>query len=460
MLRLDSLQLDMIGSARLRIALSSLAFGAVLAACASAPSPPTPAGEASAVEAPALDAGPLGSTVLDQARADRQILVTVTPRDSWSSARAGTSSKAYGGRYRASARTRKLVRAIASDYELRQLESWPMRPLGVHCIVFELPERARSEEVIARLSEDERVESVEPMQLFTTESSSYNDPYLVLQHGVDAMQVREAQRWSRGEGVRIAVIDTGIDVAHPELAGHVRLVGDFVSSGEAAVPPDHHGTAIAGIIVASVNNGIGIIGVAPSAEILALRACWQRSEEAREGLCNSFTLAKALVAAIEERPEVINLSLAGPTDPLLERLLRVAVDRGIVVVAARSDRSGHTFPADVAGVVAVGAPRPVDGDDSSIGPRRVALLAPGEEILTTVPGGGFDFVSGHSVAAAHVSGVAALLLELRPRLSSEELTTLLSSTSQREISAGVERVGLVNACTALARFVREAACGG
>ncbi|MDX1644763.1 MAG: S8 family serine peptidase [Thermoanaerobaculia bacterium] len=428
--------------------LSAALVATVLTACASAPALPPAAGAAE--ERPALD----------ESRADRQILVTVVPRGSWSSARAGTSSKAYAGRYGASARTRKLVRQIASDYELVEVEAWPMRPLGVHCIVFEVPEPAVTEQVVARLAKDERIESVEPMQIFSVESDSYNDPYLALQHSVDAMQVREAQRWSRGTGVRIAVVDTGIDLAHPELAEHVRLARDFVSTGGASVPPDHHGTAVAGIIVASVNNGIGIIGVAPAAEILALRACWQRSDEAPEGICNSFTLAKALVAAIEERPDVINLSLAGPDDPLLGRLLRLAVARGIVVVAARSDRPGHTFPAGVPGVVAVGAARAGGADASATRPELASLLAPGEEILTTVPGGGFDFVSGHSVAAAHVSGVAALLLELRPRLSTEEMAGLLSAASRREIAPGVEDVGLVNACFALARLVGDTACGG
>lgn len=429
-----------------------LTFAAVmammLAGCASARTPPP------------VPAAAGQNAALDESRAERQILVTVVPRGSFSSARAGTSSKAYAGRYSASARTRKLVRQIASDYELVEVESWPMRPLGIHCIVFEVPERADTGEVVADLAEDERVESVEPMQIFNVESDSYNDPYLELQHSVDAMQVREAQRWSRGTGVRIAVVDTGVDLSHPELAEHVRMARDFVSTGGATVPPDHHGTAVAGIIVASVNNGIGIIGVAPAAEILALRACWQRSEEAREGICNSFTLAKALVAAIEERPDVINLSLAGPADPLLERLLRLAVERGIVVVAARSDRPGHTFPAGVRGVVAVGALRAGEADGTSTRPELASLLAPGDEILTTVPGGGFDFVSGHSVAAAHVSGVAALLLELRPRLSTEELASLLSAASRREVSPGVEGVGLVNACFALARLVGDTACGG
>lgn len=397
----------------------------------------------------------------DESRLDRQILVTVVPRDSWETVRAGTSSKAYAARYRVSARTRKVIGSLAADYRLTEVEGWPMRPLGIHCVVFELAEGASLEDTLERLAADRRVESVEPMQVFAVESAAYNDPYLGLQHGVDEMHVLEAQRWSRGEGVRIAIVDTGVDVTHPELSGHIRWTGDFVGrEGEPEVPPDHHGTAVAGVIVASVDNGIGIVGVAPSAELLVLRACWERSPDERRGICSSFTLAKALVAAIERRPDVLNLSLAGPSDPLLQRLLTVAVERGIVVVAARGDRAEDLFPAGVGGVVAVGAPREPEGIGAVGGPRLRTLLAPGDEILTTTPGGGFDFVSGHSLAAAHVSGIAALLLARRPHLTGEQLDRLLRETSSHVSASGTGGPGVVDACDALARLIDVPRCGG
>ncbi len=287
-------------------------------------------------------------------------------------------------------------------------------------------------------------------------SGGYDDPYLRLQHGIAAMQVESAHRWASGLGVRIAVIDTGVDAKHPELRQRVALARDFVERPPA--PGDQrHGTAVAGIIASSAGNGLGIVGVAPDVELLALKACWHEPFGGTEGICDRHTLAKALAFAVELRPDIINLSLAGPADPLLERLVATALERGIVVVAAASDRPGEEFASRLPGVLAVraAAAGPVP---ATAGLGAEPLAAPGDEVIAPVPGGGFAFVSGSSAAAAHVTGVAALLLERQPSLGAERLLALLRQATRRVESPGAGPITVVNACAALAEVTPGVAC--
>ena len=135
--------------------------------------------------------------------------------------------------------------------------------------------------------------------------------------------------------MRVAVVDTGVDFDHPDLRGRVVKAQNFVDRvGDRNFTTDVHGTAVAGLIAATAGNGVGIVGVAPEAEIYALKACWQQPPGAREAVCNSYTLAKAVDFAIGQGVQVLNFSLAGPPDPLLGRLIGQALARGIVVVAA------------------------------------------------------------------------------------------------------------------------------
>src|SRR6185369_8421588 len=147
------------------------------------------------------------------------------------------------------------------------------------------------------------------------------------------IHVPEAQKWSKGRGVTIALIDTGVDTAHPELAGRIRLTRNFVDNDAERFQMDRHGTAVAGVIAALTNNGQGIVGIAPAADLIALKACWQERLDA-PAVCNTLTLAEALAFAIERRSQIINLSLTGPSDPLLTRLVGRAVEQGILVLGA------------------------------------------------------------------------------------------------------------------------------
>jgi subtilisin family serine protease len=184
---------------------------------------------------------------------------------------------------------------------------------------------------------------------------------------------------------------------------------------------------------------------------LALRACWQESPNDAAAVCSSFTLAKALQYALESHVKIVNLSLAGPRDHLLERLLDVALSRQITVVGAidaSADDGG--FPASYPGVFAVAderaPPLVIDG----------ALRAPGEDIPTTQPGARWGFVTGSSYSAAEVSGLVALVRQLSPDITPAQLRDALNARTALGLAA--MRPSMIDACAAVARVSGSCVC--
>ena len=389
---------------------------------------------------------------------DRLIVVTLRNDNAPVPTRAGSTLRGYDtvSRYSAGPAARAMARALASDHKLQEVASWPIAALDVHCIVFAVPADAAGPAMIDRLRHDARVESVQPLQSFATQAvigappARYNDPYESLQRSLASMEIPAAHRWSRGSGIHVAVIDTGVDIHHPDLAGRIVEHRNFVDSDAAAFRRDRHGTAVAGVIAASANNDIGIVGIAPEASLHVYKACWQQTPGGG-ALCNTFTLAKALAASIDARVQIVNLSLAGPADPLLTRLVMAGQRRGVTFVgAAPPDATTMGFPTAVAGVIEVAA---LEQQQSG----RTQLLAPGAEILTLAPAGHYDFASGSSVATANVSGAIALLLSRDKRASPARLRQLLAASSQSAATTDADARG-VNACAALSALLRTTAC--
>src|SRR5262249_17905847 len=177
-------------------------------------------------------------------------------------------------------------------------------------------------------------ESVQVNQTFGGLAETHDDPYASLQYGAHAIRADLAHHLATGKGVRVAVVDTGADTTHPDLRQRIVRTATFVEGGDRTFAEDSHGTAVAGIIAADADNGIGIFGIAPAAEIMVARACWRRRATEPVALCSSWTLAKAVDFAITSDARVLNMSLGGPPDPLLARLITKAVERGVTVVAA------------------------------------------------------------------------------------------------------------------------------
>lgn len=334
--------------------------------------------------------------------------------------------------YGAGASAEPVLNALATEYGIVRVSGWPMRSLAVHCEVYTIAPGTDVDAVVARLAQDARVDSAEPLRHFQTltapspnlqtQSEAGNsrrpDSYRGLQHSLDELDVDGAHALSRGRGIRIAVIDSGIDSSHPDLNNAVSVRRDFTSAQPAA-----HGTEVAGVIAAR-GDGQGILGVAPEAQLLDLRACWGDGSSSGPASCDSFSLAQALDYAVTNAVDVINLSLAGPEDPLLSRLLKAAEARAICVVAAAApgDSTSSGFPASVRSVIVVGM-----SDPTAHEPASARVRAPGTDVLTTFPGARYDYASGSSLAAAHVSGIVALARALYPRLRPQQVRTLLAA---------------------------------
>ncbi len=321
------------------------------------------------------------------------------------------------------------ARRLEADHAVELVAEWPLSSIDVHCFVFRAEDGADLDALERELRRANGVRTVQRMRQFSLLGESYSDEYLSLQRSLVAINALKVHRYSTGRDVRVAVVDTGIDTSHPDLAAQVATAKDFVADAPETRSEEIHGTAMAGVIAADGTNGRGIVGVAPDARILALRACWQADGQ---GHCSSFSLARAINFAIVKDVDVLNLSLAGPYDPLLAELIEAALARGLVVVAALGDPVHGNFPASMQGVIAAGAVAPGEtwtGETRTgeIGAQGSAppLPAPGVDVITTTAGGGYDFFSGSSVAAAHVSGVAALLLEREPNLTPSQLHAAL-----------------------------------
>jgi subtilisin family serine protease len=440
---------------RTRALLAAL-LGLILSGCASGPS-----------QSQAQRGQPSSAPT---ANPERLVVVTVRNTPGPRVPRAGSTVRDYDTRsYSISPLARSTARAIAASHNLREVSSWPIAALGLHCLVYELPIGTARGVILETLRLDHRVESAQPLHTFDTlstanlpaTSSKYNDPYQRLQENLQTLGIHQAHEWSRGEGIAIAVIDTAVDVAHPDLRGRVTRQQSFLEPAAlAASNPQQraqHGTAVAGVIAAVANNWQGIVGIAPAATVHAWNACWPDAGNTGRSFCNTFTLAKALAAAVDNSAHIINLSLAGPSDPLLTRLVKHALRRGVIVVGATAgEHQSPYFPADIDGVISVSST--ATGTLPAADGHSATLLAPGTDVLTLVPSGDYDFQSGSSLATASISGGIALLLARDHQLGAAEVRQLLAASSQLQMTA-VGATYSVNICTALARLIHRPDCG-
>jgi hypothetical protein len=398
-----------------------------------------------------IDSRALGNQVSDSA--ERFIIVAVDNAPAAYVAHPGTTPRSYdaGAGYGPSSRARQSMRAVEKEYGLREVNAWPIEPLHIHCAVLEIPSGMDRTTLLTALAKDRRVKLTQPLQTFATRTEGYNDPYVGLQRGFQQMDVADAHPWSRGEGVKVAIIDTGVDIEHPDLRGSIAAAVNFVDADDAQFRRDRHGTEMAGVIAAVANNREGIVGVAPNARLFIFKACWQASADADAARCNSFTLARALTAAFDAHAQVVNLSLAGPDDPLVSDLIREGLRRGVLFVgAAADDSSAEDSLLHHPGIIEVASAETHSATAN-------ALYAPGREILTLLPGGHYDFASGTSVATAQVSGVVALILAKNPGLSGAGAYRLLHDTSSLSKTADGSVKG-VDACAAVVTLVGQGVC--
>jgi len=246
-------------------------------------------------------------------------------------------------------------------------------------------------------------------------------------------------------------VDTGIDTSHPDLRGAV-AASETLIAGRPEMRSDAHGTAIAGIVAARGIDG-GVLGIAPAATLVSIQACAAESPGSLQAECPADRVAQGVDLAVSRGVQILNLSFGGPPNTVVDRIVLEAIlVHQVIVVAAAGNNGPHgppEYPAALPGVVAVAATNNQDMLDghSNLG-SYVSLLAPGVDILTTVPDDRYAFVSGTSYAAAVTSGVLALLIEAEGRSNPSEAIAALRDGAD-PIQVPGRRLGRVNVCRAL-----------
>lgn len=325
------------------------------------------------------------------------------------------------------------VDELARRYRLTRLGAQNVPLIGATVGLFRIADGRSVDAVQSQLRTDAGVRAVQPNFRYVLQDQasrpapSEGDP---AQYALAKLRLPEAHRLALGSDVTVAVIDSGIDVAHPELAGAIAGTFDALGSKEGA---HVHGTGIAGAIVAHGR----LMGSAPRARILAIRAFGSApgaTEKSGGAESTSFVLIKALDHAASHGARVINMSFAGPQDALVERAVTAAAGRGIVLVAASGNagpKSPPLYPAANAGVIAVSA---TDDHDrlfaASTRGRHIAVAAPGVDIFLPAPDNKYQMTSGTSFSAAHISGLAALMIERNPALKPEDVRAILMQTAR------------------------------
>lgn len=350
------------------------------------------------------------SSSIDHRSIDDRIVVTLKmPVDT-------LHAPAPSGRMRYSPKNPEVMRravqeqaeALADRMSLVIEQQWPIHALRVNCVVYRLPESSREpvrrRSLVHELESLPIVDAVQPMNSFVVQSAGRQA----------TAATAEADSTPTGKGVVIAIVDTGADLAHKAFAqSQIRsqIKGrDLVSDRPLAdMPAEQHGTAILGLLLSRQEHGSNLQGLVPDASILLFRACWEDGHAAA-ALCNTFTLAKALAAVLDSRADIVNLSISGPVDPLLERLGALLVEDGKLLVAAGDSRQG--FPGSVPGSVLA-----VEWSES------------GESVLTSLPGNRYGLKSGTSIDAARLTAALAHLKEKNLAL---EATPLLRSLLDRD----------------------------
>jgi hypothetical protein len=314
---------------------------------------------------------------------------------------------------------------LARRHGLARLQSQNFLLIGSTIGLFRVTNRRAVETVSRELATEASVRSVQPNFRYVLQEQkaelTEGDP---AQYAVAKLRLPQAHTLAHGTNVTVAVIDSGIDVNHPELANAIAASFDALGSKEG---PHVHGTGVAGAIVAHAR----LMGSAPAARILAIRAFGAAPNGAES---TSYVILKGLDYAAAHGAEIVSMSFAGPKDGLIERGIAAIAGKGIVMVAAAGNagaKSPPLYPAANPNVIAVSA---TDAQDrlftASNRGGYIAIAAPGVDIFLPAPDNKYQMTSGTSFSAAYVSGLAALMLERNPALKPDEVRAILMKTAR------------------------------
>jgi subtilisin family serine protease len=350
--------------------------------------------------------------------------------------------------------TSRQTDALARRQRLTRLQSATFGLGGTTLVRWRITDRRSVPAVVRALETDATVISAQPNYLFalqdqigTPAAQREGDPG---QYILDKMHLPQAHELAKGDKVLVAVIDSGVDITHPDLAGDIAGSFDALGTG---LKPHMHGTAIAGAIAAHGR----LMGAAPAAQILAVRAF---SGDGGPDDGNTYAIMTGLDWAVSHGARIINMSFAGPQDPGIARSLAAAHAKGVAMVAAAGNRGAKSpplYPAADPNVIAVTS---TDANDQlpafANRGRYVAVAAPGVDLMLLAPNGTLQLASGTSFSAAYVTGTAALMLERRPDLVPDTLRQALIGTAHHLVSKGNDKTaddqsgaGLVDAYQAV-----------
>jgi subtilisin family serine protease len=324
------------------------------------------------------------------------------------------------------AMTPALIAALEQRHNLAHLDQLASQLTGTNLVLARIQDQRTVAAVILALETDAQVMAAQPNYLFTLQQieAARRSGDAAPQYALAKLRLPEAHQLAKGGNVLVAMIDSGVDSSHPELTGAIADSYDLLQGSRA---PHSHGTAIAGLIGAHSK----LLGAAPAARILTVRA-FDSDSANPQGV--TFNILKGLDWSAVKGARVINMSFAGPSDPAIHRSLDSANKNGIVLIAAAGNagaKSPPLFPAADAAVIAVTA---TDADDkfyaASNRGRHIAVAAPGVDLLVAAPGGRYQILSGTSLSAAEVSGIAALIIERKPDLRPDAVRTTLLSTGK------------------------------
>lgn len=337
---------------------------------------------------------------------------------------------------------------IAQRFNLTLLERTTIELLDRRTIRYRIPDGRLVLAVVAALAQDASAIGPQPNILYRPQQASAAPSSASLQYALAKVELAAAHGLATGRGAVVGIIDSGVDITHGDLRESDIVTFDAAGGDTAA---DGHGTAIAGIIGARGTTR----GIAPSARLLSARAFAAKKVGAPQ-LTTSYVLLKALDWTVAEKARVVNLSLAGPEDPIVRTAVKAAIERGVIVVAAAGNngrKAPAAYPAAYPGVIAATA---IDADDrlydkANVG-TYVAIAAPGVDVIAPAAAGTHELHSGTSFAAAHVTGIIALMLERKPDSTPDEVRVALMKSAFDLGRSGLDDefgAGRVNAAEAL-----------
>ena len=316
------------------------------------------------------------------------------------------------------------------------------------------------ENVLAALQNDPNVEFAEKDAVASVKMTP-NDPYFTSEWHLTDISAPQAWDLCTGaSGVVIAVLDTGIDLTHPDLQGKILPGFNYVSSNNNVADDNGHGTWVAGTAAADGNNGTGVSSVAWANKILPIKVADST------GYAYYSSIASGINYAADHGARVINISIAGTTSSsTLQNAVNYAWGKNVVIVCAAGNAGNSTpeYPAACTYCVAVSALEPGDtlAGWSCYG-SYVTVCAPGDGIITTDMNGGYATVAGTSFASPIVAGVAALIASANPSLSNAQIVSILKSTATDLGTAGYDiyyGYGKVNAYEAVMSAVGSSGGG-